>query len=160
MLEVIPSAARANVILLHPFPQPLARMSAVRPTYLFETQATVDRIGLWGAAICALHCALLPLLLALLPSLGLRFIASADFDQTFTVFAAVLGVIALALGSRRHRAWAPWLALLPGLALLFAGSFSPVHSHDVGHFLLMVAGGALIAAAHYLNLRLGQRRYA
>lgn len=132
-------------------------MSAVRTSFVLDSRQTADRVGFWGAAICALHCALLPLLVALVPSLGLGLIGSADFDQSFTVFAAILGVTALAIGSRRHRAIVPWIALLPGLALLFAGSFTPVHSHGLGHFLLMVGGGALIAAAHYMNLRLGQR---
>jgi len=116
-----------------------------------------DRVGLWVAAICALHCALLPLLLALLPSLGASWLWGADIDQSFAVFAAILGLVALGLGFRQHGVLAPWLALLPGLALLFIASFSPVHSHGLEHLLLMLGGGALIAAAHFLNLRLSRR---
>ena len=33
--------------------------------------ALLDRIGASGSLLCAIHCALLPLLIALLPSLGI-----------------------------------------------------------------------------------------
>lgn len=117
--------------------------------------AAGDRIGAFGSLLCALHCALLPLLVALLPALGLGGAALVDFDQGFTVFATVLGVTMLAYGYRRHRAFRAWFVLLPGLALIWIGSFTALHIHSLAHSLVMVAGGLMIAAAHLLNLRLG-----
>ena len=113
-----------------------------------------DRLGVVGSMLCALHCALLPVLLALLPARGLRGAALVDFDQAFTVFATLLGVATLGYGFRRHRAFRAWFALLPGLALIWIGSFTALHDHSLGHVLVMVAGGLAIAAAHLMNLRL------
>lgn len=122
--------------------------------------ATGDRIGAFGSLLCALHCALLPLLVALLPALGLGGAALVDFDQGFTVFATLLGITMLGYGYRRHRAFRAWFVLVPGLALIWAGSFTALHTHSLAHSLVMVAGGLLVAAAHVLNLRLGHAAIA
>lgn len=116
--------------------------------------ASVDRLGVIGSTLCALHCALLPVALAALPALGLNGAALIDLDQAFTVFATLLGVTALSLGYRRHRAFHAWLCLIPGLALVWVGSFGPLHTHSIEHAVVMVAGGLAIAAAHLINLRL------
>lgn len=113
-----------------------------------------DRVGMAGSLLCAVHCALTPLVIALLPALGLGVLGSIDIDQSFAVFAALLGITTLSLGFRRHRAFHGWALLLPGLALLGLGSFTTLHDHSGLHAAVMVCGGLLIAAAHFANLRL------
>ena len=113
-----------------------------------------DRVGMIGSLLCAVHCALLPLVLALVPTLSLGAFALVDIDQAFTVFATLLGVTTLSFGFRRHRAFHAWVFLIPGLALVWLASFSPLHDHSVWHVLMMVAGGASMATAHFVNLRL------
>jgi hypothetical protein len=129
-----------------------------RPSRSSRLGATADRIGVLGSVLCAVHCALMPLLLALLPALGVGALGLGDIDQMLVVFATVLGVTSLSLGFRRHRAFRAWALLLPGLLLVWSGSFTALHDHSAAHMLLMVAGGLLIAGAHLLNLRLSHRR--
>jgi len=119
-----------------------------------------DRIGMVGSMLCALHCAMLPLMLALAPSLGLGAFAGADFDQMMAVFAGVLGITSLSLGFRRHRAFRAWALLIPGLAMLGAGSFTSLHDHSGLHVGLMTLGGLCIATAHLLNLRMTHQQMA
>lgn len=116
-----------------------------------------DRVGMVSSLLCALHCALLPLALAAAPALGLGVLGGADIDQMVTVFASVLGIGSLGLGYRRHRTFHALALLLPGLALLWLGSFSDLHTHDARHVIMMTVGGLLIAAAHLYNLRLTHR---
>lgn len=142
-----------NVILFRMSRNPLP--AAAEPLSAGRYPAAGDRIGVVGSLLCALHCALLPLALALLPTLGLGSAALVDFDQGFTVFATLLGVTMLGYGYRRHRAFRAWLVLVPGLTLIWIGSFSPLHTHSSAHTLVMVAGGLLVAAAHVVNLQLG-----
>jgi hypothetical protein len=123
----------------------------------FRLSAAADRVGIAGSVLCAVHCAVVPLLVALLPAMGLGLFGGADIDQMVAVFATVLGVTSLSVGFRRHRAFRAWALLLPGLAMLWAGSFTDLHDHSTSHALLMVAGGLLIAGAHFLNLRLTHR---
>jgi hypothetical protein len=113
-----------------------------------------DRVGFAASFLCALHCALVPLLLALAPALGLRVGGWIDLDQAFVVFATLLGATTLTLGWRRHRAFRAWAFLAPGLLLVWAGAFTPLHDHGVVHAVVMTIGGLLLAAAHLSNLRL------
>ncbi|UNK43392.1 MerC domain-containing protein [Luteimonas sp. S4-F44] len=113
-----------------------------------------DRVGFAASFLCAIHCALLPLALALLPALGLNLGGWVDIDQAFVVFATLLGLTTLTLGYRRHRAFRAWFLLLPGLALVWAGAFTHLHDHTLTHVVVMTIGGLLLAGAHLLNLRL------
>lgn len=115
---------------------------------------TGDRVGMVGSMLCAVHCALLPFVIAVLPALGVGALPWIDIDQAFTVFATLLGVTTLSWGYRRHRAFRAWLMLIPGLALVWLGSFTSLHDHSTAHVVVMVAGGLAIAAAHFVNLRL------
>ncbi|MFP7722682.1 MerC domain-containing protein [Lysobacter sp. A3-1-A15] len=115
---------------------------------------TADRVGFAASFLCAIHCALLPLVLALAPAFGLKLGGWVDFDQAFVVFATVLGATTLTLGYRRHRGFHAWALLLPGLALVWAASFTPLHNHSTTHMVMMVGGGVMLALAHLLNLRL------
>lgn len=118
---------------------------------------SADRLGFAASLLCAVHCALLPLALAVLPALGLKVGGFVDFDQAFVVFATLLGATTLTLGYRRHKAFHALALLVPGIALVWVGSFTPLHDHGVGHVVLMVAGGLMLAAAHLVNLRLTHR---
>jgi len=115
---------------------------------------TADRVGFAGSFLCAVHCAVLPLVLALLPAFGLELGGWIDIDQAFVVFATLLGATTLTLGYRRHRVFRAWLWLLPGLGLVWLGAFTRLHNHSLTHALVMTSGGLLLAAAHLINLRL------
>lgn len=145
--------ATADVILFHMACNPSEVTYPPRPAPRALSDVG-DRVGAAGSLLCALHCALLPLVIAALPALGLGGFALIDIDQAFTVFATLLGVTTLGYGFRRHRAFRAWFALVPGLALIWIGSFGPLHTHSVAHVLTMVAGGLAVAAAHLVNLRL------
>ena len=124
----------------------------------YSTLARADRVGFAASLLCAVHCAALPLVLAVLPALGLRVGGWIDFDQAFVVFATLLGATTLTLGWRRHRAFHAWLLLVPGLVLVWVGAFTRLHDHSMTHVAVMTAGGLLLAAAHLVNLRLTHAR--
>lgn len=113
-----------------------------------------DRVGVWASLACALHCALLPVVILLLPTLGLGLVGGLDVDQVFVVFATLLGVVTLTLGYRRHRDASAWALLLAGLVLVWISTFTSLHTHSLWHTGMMVVGGLLIAAAHLANIRL------
>lgn len=115
----------------------------------------LDRFGAAGSLACALHCALLPLLIAALPSLGLAIWLSDGVELGFVVFATLLGGFSLLWGYRRHRALRALGLLLPGLAVLWAAVlYAPLHETVVPHAVAMTFGGTLVGVAHVLNLRL------
>jgi hypothetical protein len=117
----------------------------------------VDSLGTVGAMLCAVHCALLPVALALLPVLGLGILASAGFEKGFVLFATALASVSLWHGFRRHRAYHAFAILAPGLIALWAGILVPrLHESVVPHAVAMSVGGTLVAIAHLANIRLSQ----
>ena len=116
-----------------------------------------DRIGAMASFLCALHCAALPFVLALLPFVGLGFLADHRFERGFVLFACVLAAIALGRGFSRNRISLPLLLAAPGVALLLLGVTWMSGSAILVHSVLVTCGGLLLASAHFFNLR-GERR--
>lgn len=115
----------------------------------------LDRFGATGSLLCAVHCAVLPLVLALAPSLGLSFWLGEGVERTIVVFVTLLGLFSLLLGYRRHHALHALALLLPGLAALWGGVlYAPLHHAAVPHAVVMTLGGTLVGVAHLVNLRL------
>lgn len=118
-------------------------------------RSLLDRFGAAASLLCAIHCALLPLAIALLPTLGLAVLGSQGFERAFVAFATLLGVFSVAWGYRRHRAVRALSLLLPGLATLWAVVlYQPLHEMPLPHAIAMTFGGTLVGLAHIANLRL------
>jgi len=130
-------------------------MATVIKTRRVHLPAWMDRLGAFGAFICALHCALVPVALAIVPALGMGLVAWHGIEWAFTAIATVLAVTSLYLGYRGHRAYHAWLLVAPGLAIIWFGLlYPPLHASVVPHAVAMAVGGVLIAVAHLVNLRL------
>jgi hypothetical protein len=117
--------------------------------------ALLDRLGATGSLLCAIHCALLPVLIALLPSLGISAALAPSFEVGFVLFATLFGLAVLVSSYRRHRAVRALGLLLPGLVVLWVGIlYAPLHHSVVPHAVAMTFGGTLVGLAHLANLRL------
>jgi hypothetical protein len=114
-----------------------------------------DRVGATASFLCAVHCAALPFVFALLPALGLGFLANHAFERWFIAFATLLALTMLIRGYRRHGEPLALGLLLPGLVLLWLGGyvFEP-ESAGAWHAVLVAIGGSAVALAHLVNLRL------
>ncbi len=121
----------------------------------------LDRLGATGSLLCAIHCALLPLLIALLPSLGIAAWLGDGFERGFVIFASLVGIFSLAWGYRRHRAVRALGLLLPGLAALWVAIlYPPLHHALVPHAIAMTLGGTLVGLGHLATLRLNSATFA
>lgn len=94
------------------------------------------------------------MVIAVLPALGLSFLADHRFERAFIAFAAVLAVTTLVNGFRRHQRFVAFSFLLPGIALLTAGIIFDGHDTPIWHAILVATGGSLVALSHLTNLRL------
>lgn len=116
-----------------------------------------DRIGATASFLCAIHCALLPFVLVLLPVVGLEFLADHRFERGFVLFACILALVALIRGFRRHQHPLPLLLAVPGLVLLLLGVTYAEGYSVMLHSVLVTCGGLLLASAHFVNLRRDSR---
>jgi hypothetical protein len=108
-----------------------------------------DILGISASILCAIHCAILPLLLVSLPVLGVNIIHNTLFEYGMIGVAFVVGSLALLHGFRHHhRHPGPWLLFTAGLLLLVAKQIW--HAYELQ--LLPFAVG-LIIGAHVLNYR-------
>lgn len=116
-----------------------------------------DRVGATASFLCAIHCALLPFVLALLPFLGLEFLADHRFERGFVMFACALALVALIRGFRRHQRPLPLMLAIPGLTLLLLGVTYAQNYSIILHSVMVTCGGLLLASAHFVNLRRDSR---
>jgi hypothetical protein len=117
-----------------------------------------DRLGAIASFLCAIHCAALPFVLALLPLIGLEFLADHRFERAFVLFACALALLTLVNGYRRHRRPASLMLAFPGLSLLLLGVTVAERYPIALHSVLVTCGGVLLASAHFINLRLDRRQ--
>lgn len=109
-----------------------------------------DALGITASVACAIHCAVLPLLLTSLPVLGFDLIQNTFFEYGMIVLAFVVGAYALAHGFRRHHhRFLPLAVFSVGIALLLAKQVW----HSI-HLWLLIPAVFAIVSAHYLNYRL------
>ena len=106
-----------------------------------------DALGVTTSLLCAIHCAVLPLLFSSLPFLGIDVIKDKAFEYGMIGLAFLIGVIALSHGYRRHHhKLFPVFIFTAGFMFLVAKEWLP---HLEIPFLLLAV--LLIILAHYQN---------
>lgn len=114
----------------------------------------IDSVGALISLGCALHCAAIPLLFAVLPLIGLGFLAQDTFEKIFLTLSVALALGSLSWGYRLHRRWSGFLILVCGLSLILTGRN---FMKDVYEILFVVVGAVFLAGAHILNRYLCHR---
>lgn len=127
-----------------------------------------DLAAAWLSLTCALHCMLLPLILAFLPGamLGLRsfqhpwhgtltwLLRLSRWEWAIALAAASLCLVSIGWAWRVHRQPLPLvLAIAGSSALLLASADPQIREMLALHGMLSAGGGALMAFAHLLNRR-------
>ncbi|HWB91228.1 MAG TPA: MerC domain-containing protein [Puia sp.] len=109
----------------------------------------LDALGVTASLLCAIHCAVLPLLMASLPILGVNIIHNAVFEYGMITVAFGIGTAALWHGFfRHHRRLTPWFLFATGMIFLIAKEIWP--DYELG---LLPFAVVFIIGAHGLNYR-------
>ena len=115
-------------------------------------QLIADRIAIGLSAACALHCAVVPLMLAVLPILASTPLGDEGFHRAMLWIILPSSGIALTLGCRRHKDLAVLICGAAGLVIL---TFAAVAGHELvgetGERLLTLGGAAVLSLAHLRN---------
>jgi hypothetical protein len=111
----------------------------------------LDSIGMTASTLCAIHCAIVPVLLTFLPLTGLGFLANPLLEWGMIVLALVLGVSSIFLSYfRTHKKALPLLLLLIGFIAIIAGH---IYLRGWLEAVVVPLGGLTIAAAHFINFK-------
>ena len=114
----------------------------------------LDKAGAAASLTCAVHCAIMPLVITLLPLLGLTFLADERLEWGLLALSASLGVSSLCFGFREHGSRRALVILAVGLSLLALGRISEEREWGRWAVPVVVLGGCTVAASHLLNRRL------
>ena len=116
-----------------------------------KRHSKLDHIGITASTLCALHCAIVPLMFTFLPLAGLSFLTHPLFEWSMIALALSLGVASIFMSYfRTHRRALPLLVLLAGFALIILGH---IYLRGWMEAIVMPVGGLTIALAHFLNYK-------
>jgi len=119
---------------------------------LMNSKLNWDFLGISASVACAIHCAILPLLISSLPVFGINIVNNVAFEYFMIFLALAIGSFSLIHGYRRHhRNYAPVLLFVLGILILFAKQFW----HEYQFWLLPFAV-IFIVSAHVRNFRLSR----
>ncbi len=111
----------------------------------------VDTTGACLSVACAIHCLSMPLLIAVLPLIGLGFFATERAELVLITGAIALAVGSLAWSVRLHRSWRALLILIVALAFIATSRTAVEGTFEVVFYSI---GGVLLASAHLVNRHL------
>ena len=107
-------------------------------------------MGIATSLACAIHCALLPILMTSLPLFGVNIIHNTFFEWGMIGLAFVVGSYSLFHGFvKHHRNYTPILIFSGGFIFLVLKQFVPDFE-----YLFLTLAVAMIIIAHYYNYRL------
>ena len=124
-------------------------------THSHRNTDRTNRISAFLSLACAIHCALTPMLISVLPLIGMQFLASHLLEGLLLAFGVGFG----AYGVLRsyftlHHDMRPVTALLIGMALITFGFFFAPEAIEP---YLVSTGAIAIAIAQVLNMRIAGR---
>lgn len=126
----------------------------LQKTDQIKTYDKLDRIGMSASAACALHCALMPLAVALIPFSGIKLIAGEYAEWTVIGFSIAIGITSLLLGyARQHRRASALIVFATGLMFILIARTVLAESELV-EAPMVVIGSLTVAASHVVNRRL------
>ena len=132
----------------------MREVSAEETMPALTSRDRLDRIGVVASCACAVHCALMPALLGLLPLVGLGWLAEERTEWILVCASSAVGVTSLLPSYlRQHRRASPSATFAGGMALIVAGRVLFEARAGV-EAASVVSGAVLVASAHFLNRRL------
>jgi hypothetical protein len=112
-----------------------------------------DAMGIATSIACAIHCALLPVLMTSLPIFGVNIIHNLFFEWGMIALAFFVGSYSLFHGFiKHHRSFTPIIIFSVGFAFLVLKQF-----FTGSEYLLLAIAVLLIITAHFYNYRLCHR---
>lgn len=118
--------------------------------YLYSMmRVNFDTLGITTTIICAIHCAVLPLMLTSLPLFGKNLIDNLVFEYLMITLAAGIGLYSLTHGFKKHHhTRGPILLFAFGILMLILKQV--FHDHQI---MFLIPGVIAIISAHVMNIR-------
>jgi len=111
----------------------------------------LGKLSVIASAVCLIHCIALPLLLPILPLIGMSFLSSEKVEIWIMIGVLFAAGASLLIGFfKYHQKLFPVYLFAVSAVLMI---YSRTLQHDMGHFVL-AAGAIFMTMAHIANIRL------
>jgi hypothetical protein len=118
----------------------------------FFSRFSWDVVGFSASAMCAIHCAVIPLILIYSSVAGGDVVHNHIVENVILVFSASVGAISLFPSFRKHhQKRLPIVIFMTGLLLIIGSRLSSTLPVET---ILTTTGALTIASAHFINWRL------
>ena len=122
-------------------------------TFYMNIKLNWDAMGIATSVACAIHCAILPVILTTLPIFGINIIHNLFFEWGMIALAFVVGSYSLFHGFvKHHRSFTPIIIFSVGFFFLVLKQFLLE-----AEYALLTIAVILIITAHYYNYRICHR---
>lgn len=113
-----------------------------------------ERLGLMATTVCAVHCALTPLLVSILPVIGLGALLNPQVEWALVTLALALGAATIVPAYRHHHHRATPLLLFGVGALCLIAAHTVVGHGSVAEVPTAFLGAVALTSAQIVNARL------
>jgi hypothetical protein len=142
-----------------------------------KASEALDKFGATASFLCAIHCAIMPMVIALVPLMALSILASEAVEWVLFGLSAMMATGSVCWGYKKHKSRKTLAVLACGLALLSAGRILHHHHNNLDsktvyakassshqehdehqefdlYSAFLVVGGIMVTASHMINYRL------
>ena len=119
------------------------------------TQAMTDKLSISISILCAVHCLILPIILLLIPSIGVLQLDNEAFHTGMLIAVIPISIYALTMGCKKHKQFTFFFIGVLGLTFLaFAGFLGHDFIDEFSEKVLTLIGTGLVVLAHWMNFNL------
>lgn len=122
-----------------------------RPSKL---QSALEVLSIVGPIVCLVDCVVIPVLLMVLPLVGVHQIFHGMGDQLLLLLVLAICTPTITAGFLKHRRKSVMVLMVVGFALMFCANFAGHAIDETLHLALSVLGSTLLIRANIVNRRL------
>ena len=111
----------------------------------------IDLVALSSSLICAVHCAVVPIILSISTLSSLHFLKNPYIEWVFIFAGIVFALMSIWTSYKKYRERRPLITVVVGFTLIALSRFDFSESWEL---INTVTGASLIALAHYYNWKL------
>jgi hypothetical protein len=120
----------------------------LRPT---KFEAVLEVLAVVAPIICLVDCVVIPVVLTVLPLVGIHQIFHGVGDQLLLLLVLAICTPTITLGFLKHKRWSVIVLMTSGFGLMFCANFAGHLIDETVHFILTTMGSVLLVKANFDN---------
>lgn len=114
--------------------------------------ASMDTLGIAASSLCLVHCLAMPLVVGILPIIGLKFLEGHQAHVTLAFFVLTFALLAIVPGYLRHRRGDILAMMLVGVGLVLYATFVARFTlGEAAELPIITIGNLILVFTHLRN---------